>query len=55
MEFVFRFPKRYKLKFRKVRNLWYLVAYGEKSFKSKQIKQIYFERFEKICEISVTK
>ena len=26
----------------------YLVAYGEKSFKSIQIKQIYFERFEKI-------
>jgi len=45
-----------------MRNLWYLVACGEnlqlgvaKSFKSKQIKQIYFERFEKICEISVTK
>ena len=32
-----------------------LVAYGEKSFKSIQIKQIYFERFEKICQISVTK
>ena len=27
---------------------------SEKSFKSVQIKQIYFERFEKICEISVT-
>ena len=54
-----------ELKVRKMRNLWYLVACGElssllallakKSFKSKQIKQIYFERFEKICEISVTK
>ena len=45
------------LKFRKMRNLWYLVACGElssllallakKSYKSKQIKQIYFEKFEK--------
>ena len=30
-------------------------ARESKSFKSVQIKQIYFERFEKICEISVTK
>jgi hypothetical protein len=31
------------------------APYKEKSFKSIQIKQAYFERFEKICEISVTK
>jgi len=46
-----------ELKVRKMRNLWYLVACGElssvvacgeKSYKSKQIKQIYFERFKKI-------
>ena len=30
-------------------------ARESKSFKFVQIKQIYFERFEKICEISVTK
>ena len=34
-----------------MRNFWYLVVYDEKSFKFVQIKQIYFERFEKICEI----
>ena len=50
-----------ELKVRKMRNLWYLVACGElssvvacgenlqlgvaKSYKSKQIKQIYLKRF----------
>lgn len=34
-----------------MRKSWYLVAYGEKSYKSAQILQIYFEQFEKNCEI----